>query len=253
MSHAVSLYQSISIHLSFILVCDLYNPGYYKKGGKPAPFVSEEYSIQQQWNGIFSLFWEQKECLIPCNFLLAYLDLHWLLQLALLVCGVWFFWCKIWSLLWFFITLVTLKSFLFSSQCLFWGFVILCSFLQCSRLFSSAPFSYLPHVLHFTLLFDSYFNFYSDSHVDRFFFKYANILPQLQKTVEKVGFSSSLLLNPTDVIHSIAAVSRCPSRSFFFFFWLCYTGILLMIIRAPVLMSYWFPMNINSKLFGFSE
>lgn len=181
---------------------------YKQKEKQPLLFLRT--AFKQQWNGTFSLFWKQKECLIHYNFLRTYLNLHWLLQLVLSVCGMWFFWCKIWSLLWFFIML---KSFLFFFSPV--AVLRLCHSLQLSTMFTFIFFCIL-------LLPSSCSSFHSLWVIlisvlwltcrQIFFFNYASILPQFQK-IEKIGFSFFLLLNPTDVFHR--GVPCCPSRSFF--------------------------------------
>jgi len=65
-----------------------------------------------------------------------------------------------------------------------------------------------------SFLFDRFFKFLFFDSCRQIFFNYVSALPQLWKTVEKVEFSSFLLLTPADVFHSIVTVSCCPNRCF---------------------------------------
>lgn len=128
MSRTISLYRSVPIHLSFVLYVICITLGTAEvvdcEEKEEQPLFCKECNIQQQWSGIFSLFWKQKECLIHCKFLHTYLNLHWLFQLAPSVCGgdfsgIKFGLCYGFSSQW--------RAFFISSQWLFSGCVILYS------------------------------------------------------------------------------------------------------------------------------
>lgn len=144
----VNLHWSVPNHLSLVpyVICvtlGTARAGVLWRAGKATSLVCRECNIQEQWNGMFSLFWKQKECLIHCNFLHTYLHTLAIL-LALSVCGGDFSGVKLGPCYGFFITM---KNFFFFPVAVLRLDYFLQS-IQCSCLFPSQNFS-----MFFILLF----------------------------------------------------------------------------------------------------